>query len=380
MKLLVAILASLIGCIACGSGPAPAPVTAVQLPKTGETYSFHAGDDGDLAKGVDWPDPRFTDSGSGTVTDNLTGLVWLKNAGCFGTKSWPDALLAANTMASGTCGLTDNSKAGDWRVPNINELSSLISIGATNPALPDNPFANVQSPYYWSSSTSEEITTYAWLVFFDMGYVSTADKTSLVNVWPVHGNGVSAPGGQATTTSLPKTGQTISYATGDDGQLQVGVAWPRPRFTDIGDGTVTDNLTGLVWLKNANCLDDTLAGGNRSANNGEMSAGNALTWANALASGICGLTDGSQAGDWRVPNRNELQSLIDRSQANPVLPVGYPFDNVQLNGYWTSSALLPAPGATGLMIWFVYLGDGVVNIDLSIGLDNNYVWPVRDAR
>ena len=53
---------------------------------------------------------------------------------------------------------------------------------------------------------------------------------------------------------VPKSGQTSSNATGDDGDLQRGVAWPDPRFTDNGDGTVTDNLTGLIWLKNANCF------------------------------------------------------------------------------------------------------------------------------
>ena len=53
---------------------------------------------------------------------------------------------------------------------------------------------------------------------------------------------------------IAKTGQTTSYATGDDGDLQNGVALPAwyPRFTDNGDGTVTDNLTGLMWAKNAN--------------------------------------------------------------------------------------------------------------------------------
>ena len=53
---------------------------------------------------------------------------------------------------------------------------------------------------------------------------------------------------------VPKTGQTTSYTTGDDGDLEMGVPWPSPRFTDKGDGTVTDNLTGLIWLKDANCF------------------------------------------------------------------------------------------------------------------------------
>jgi len=57
---------------------------------------------------------------------------------------------------------------------------------------------------------------------------------------------------KAIPTQVPKTGQTTKYSDGDDGDLQKCVAWPDPRFTDNGDGTVTDNLTGLIWLKEAN--------------------------------------------------------------------------------------------------------------------------------
>jgi hypothetical protein len=47
--------------------------------------------------------------------------------------------------------------------------------------------------------------------------------------------------------------QALVHATSESGST--GVAWPNPRFTDNSDGTVTDNLTGLIWLKNANCTD-----------------------------------------------------------------------------------------------------------------------------
>jgi len=50
---------------------------------------------------------------------------------------------------------------------------------------------------------------------------------------------------------VPKTGQTTSYDTRDDGALEKGVAWPTPRFTDNNNGTITDNLTKLIWMKNA---------------------------------------------------------------------------------------------------------------------------------
>ncbi|MCX5895208.1 MAG: DUF1566 domain-containing protein, partial [Proteobacteria bacterium] len=86
--------------------------------------------------------------------------------------------------------------------------------------------------------------------------------------------------------SLPKTGQTISYAAGDDGDLEMGVAWPDTRFTDKVDGTVKDNLTGLVWSKNANLPNG------------------ALTW-QATLDYVAGMNAGTHPNfgytDWRLP-------------------------------------------------------------------------------
>lgn len=68
---------------------------------------------------------RFTDNGNGTVTDSITGLIWLKNANCFNLQVWNAALSLANGLANGTCSLTDGSTAGQWRLPNRSELQSL---------------------------------------------------------------------------------------------------------------------------------------------------------------------------------------------------------------------------------------------------------------
>ena len=167
---------------------------------------------------------------------------------------------------------------------------------------------------------------------------------------------------------LPKTGQTTSHATGDDGATQRGVAWPSPRFTDNNNGTVTDNLTGLIWLQNANCTD-TVAGINKSS--GYLVWADALAWSNGLADGACGLTDGSQAGDWQLPNRKELTSLIDRSQHSPALPVEHPFTAVQSNFYWSSSAY----ASNAYDAWYVDVDYGGVNY--SNEYSGYYVWPVR---
>jgi hypothetical protein len=172
----------------------PAPV-----PLTGQTSVYSTGDDGNLQIGVDWPVPRFTDKGDGTVRDNLTGLIWLKNADCFGEQTWADALNACKTLASPACGLTDGSIAGDWRLPNIKELQSLIDFGSYEPALPntagtgkwseEDPFTGVLSDFYWSSTTYAPVTTSAWRMLMQIGRPNYGVKTEYIgyHVWPVRG-------------------------------------------------------------------------------------------------------------------------------------------------------------------------------------------------
>ncbi len=157
------------------------------VPQTGQTTSYAPGDDGDNPQGVPWPNPRFSDNSNGTITDNLTGLVWLKNANCYGTSTWAGAISSANGLKSGACGLTDSSKAGDWRLPNRKELKSLISRQQANNAtwLVSLGFSNVQADYYWSSSTYASNTDGAWGVSMFTGYVSNGNKATNYDVWPV---------------------------------------------------------------------------------------------------------------------------------------------------------------------------------------------------
>lgn len=166
-----------------------------KVEKTGQITSYSAGDDGDLKKGVKWPHPRFKDNGNGTVRDKLTKLIWLKNANAFGVRTWEQALSDANTLASGSAGLTDGSKAGDWRLPNVKELQSLIDFAYYNPALSSalgksqwtngDAFIGVQSSSHWSSTTYSFYPTGAWVVNLLDGIVSGDDKTNANYVWPV---------------------------------------------------------------------------------------------------------------------------------------------------------------------------------------------------
>jgi len=163
----------------------PAPVE-----KTGQTTSYATGDDGALQKGMALPIPRFSDQGNGAVLDNLTGLIWLKNANPCGTKNWAGAIAYCNSLASGTAGLTDGSVAGAWRLPNVKELQSLIDFGRYNPSLPaGHPFTGVQSTYYWSSTSYAEFTDVAWFVYMYNGYMRHNGNKSTGDfyVWAVRG-------------------------------------------------------------------------------------------------------------------------------------------------------------------------------------------------
>ncbi len=164
---------------------------SAHIAKTGQTKTFETGDDGELEKGLPWPNPRFTDNGDGTVSDNMTDLIWLKDAGCYEDwHLWSDAIIAANSLANGACGLSDGSTAGDWRLPNIRELASLVDIGNREPAIPtDHPFENVHNWGYWSSTTTKYDMDWAWrLNLYEVGDLNTRHKSNeAMYLWPVRG-------------------------------------------------------------------------------------------------------------------------------------------------------------------------------------------------
>ncbi len=140
---------------------------------------------------------RFTDMGDGTVRDNNTGLIWLKDADEMGTGNWDDANAAAATLSDGEHGLTDGSSDGDWRLPTKAEWEAFVVTGeGYSPALCNaagtaqwtqgDAFNDVQSDlsdFYWSST--EDGTSFAWWVYMFNGDVSVSVKGNFFYVWPV---------------------------------------------------------------------------------------------------------------------------------------------------------------------------------------------------
>jgi hypothetical protein len=186
-------------------------VTGTALPaqalQTGQTACYDAsgtviacagtGQDGELQKGLA---RAYVDNGDGTITDTKTGLMWEKLSGDGSIHDYNTLYTWTNAFTKITS-LNTASFAGhtDWRLPNANELQTLAKIGALGPAI-DAAFNTncvgsctpltcscTRSNGYWSSSTFQGGPTYAWIVYFDVGYVYASGKTLSLYVRGVRG-------------------------------------------------------------------------------------------------------------------------------------------------------------------------------------------------
>ena len=310
------------------------PTDPACIARTGQAISYHAGDDGELQPGHSWPD-RFTiQANTNLVVDNLTGLMWLRNA-TVGTGTW--------NIAVGACYFPPYFEFDDWRLPSVREMESLIDVNFALPALPlPHPFQNL-SLNYWTSTWDASDTNKAWVVSIGDGTVARWARTNGTPAyWPVrtHTSGKSP---------VPRTGQTNSLTPGDDGDLQPGTPWPIPRFTVMADtNLVFDNLWGRMWTR-------------------QVGIGATTSWAPAIDH-CAAMTLGEHA-DWRLPTRREAWSLIDFGRTN-FLPVGHPFEGSPEVPFWTSSTYRPLTNYA----WGISGGYLGAYIKTAIG---GGVWPVR---
>lgn len=351
----------------------------IQLPRTGqtvcsdtagvETACAGTGQDGMYRKGFPWTVPRFTitycdaagpcpsqvsdcDANAATdiIKDNLTGLVWVRNAG-YTQRTWQESLAYANDLV--LCG------QNDWRLPNVNELLSLRNEGVdrTDLWLEEQGFAEMSSGYYQTSTAVAQTPANVWCLDIGFGSTGYAARNNPQYAIPVRGPDAlgSAP--------VWMTGQTLCYGaagdeiacagTGQDGDHQAGVTWPSPRFT-VGQAAeadcITDELTGLMWVRTPNDSFRDWQGG--------------LTYANTLS--LCGYDD------WRMPNIIEQRSLFnfDGSSADWLNSQG--FSAVLSDRFWTSTTYVESP--TDAMCGDTY--DGYIT-NFSKVSSCCYAWAVR---
>jgi hypothetical protein len=148
------------------------------------------------------------------------------------------------------------------------------------------------------------------------------------------------------------------------------------RFSDMGDGTVRDEDSGLIWLKDASCSD--LASTDSLGRAGWQEATDVVRF--NVADGICGLKDGSVRGVWRLPTQVEWAAFLDRDYSYPALcnaagddqwEEGDAFDGVVYNFYWSFDAY------DEIYAWVSGTRQGTAAI-FEMG-ELLYIWPVRPA-
>ncbi len=148
---------------------------------------------------------RFVDCGNGTVTDTATWLIYLKNANCFGSQDWVAANQSAAGLADGSCGLTDGSRPGDWRLQTRPEWEGILdSSCTTEPKIvgnqsptpgcytdasdPDSEWASgLLVDTYWASSLLSNTTGAEGACLYNGTFGCGGFKSANLEVWPVRG-------------------------------------------------------------------------------------------------------------------------------------------------------------------------------------------------
>lgn len=308
------------------------------------------GQDGEWRSGTPWPDPRF-EARDRIVIDHLTGLTWSRNAnpGDF-PMTWVEALGYVQQLRRDKYLGYD-----DWRLPNRRELRSMIGHQTRKPALPENhPFENIFLGWYWTSTTAAIYPANAWYIHLEGARMFYGGKDQSFLTWPVRGT---------CNNSLLATGQKQCYDakgsirscahSGQDGEYQLGRQWDENRFT-ASSGKVLDNMTGLLWTQAANI------------------SGEPVSWQQALDRAHAFNIESDDAHRWRLPNINELESLVDCSSSRPALPDNHPFKDLQ-DGYWSSTTSFFEPD----WAWALYLEKGAIGVGQKPG-KHFYVWLVAN--
>ncbi len=281
----------------------------ILLPDTGQktSYTNTFGEDNDYVINT----PSYTDNGDGTITDNVTGLIWQKADG--GEMTIENAITYCDNLVLG-----GNS---DWRLPTPMESFSILNLQNANPALNTTYFTNTVAEYWWTSSFQVGDNSKVWCTNAGGG-IGNHPKSETI----------SAGGTKKFHVKAVRNGNTNTVIS---------------HFTDNGDGTITDNLTQLVWLK--------------------APATNAMTWEQALSYAEALTT--SSSSDWRLPNIKELQSLNDETKSNPSVNQTF-FPNLGIKNYWSSTTL--KPNATNpSSAWYWNTQFGITTYDVKA--NNNYV-------
>lgn len=277
-----------------------------KLPDTGQigNYTTTSGEDSDFIINP----MSFTNNGDGTITDNNTGLMWQKTDG--GEMTFENASAYCQNLSLGGF--------NDWRLPTNHELFSLNNFMHLNPALDTSYFTKTLAEYWWT------------------GDVQVGDATK---VWAVNAGGGTGNHPKSETVSAGGTKKFHVRAVRNPFSTTFSVS----HFTDNGNGTITDNFTGLVWQK--------------------IQSATTMAWEDALAYARTFSLAGKS--DWRLPNVKELQSLNDEKLSKPSFDKKY-FPNVSSGNFWSSTTMFNKT----TVAWDINIDFGVVSYSDKITKEN----------
>ena len=275
--------------------------------------------------------PQYQDNGNGTVTDLNTGLLWQKTPSS-NSFNWQGAVDYCDTLVL--------AGYDDWRIPSLKELFSISDFSQGWPYINSEFFdiAGVEvskDEQFWASNYYAGTTHGGADSAFGVNH-----GTGHIKAYPAMGDG--------------PMGNYVRAVRGDSYGIN--------DFQDNGDGTVTDNATGLMWQ--------------------QADSGNGMDWQSALVYA----EDLELAGynDWRLPDVKELQSIVDYTRApNAVdaanlgaaidpnffditpLPAGSTNIDVDYGYFWTStSAYFNPSDPSYYYAWYVAFG-------MAVGDDGN---------
>lgn len=256
----------------------------ITVPDSGQTW---------YGQSANYPgnQPSYTLNGDGTVTDNITGLMWSQSPdlNLDGEINYSDKLTYYEAVAS--AGSFSLAGYNDWRLPTIKELYSLIMFSGidVDPQSTTGSAPFIDTNYFrfaYGDLTAGERIIDAQMASSTL-YVSTT-MNGQKTMFGVNFADGRIKGYPTDPTSFEPDGKKF-YVYYVRGNSQYG----QNQFTDNGNGTITDQATGLMWMQNDN--------------------GEALSWEEALPYA----ENFSFAGysDWRLPSAKELQSIVDYTRS-----------------------------------------------------------------
>lgn len=340
---------------------------SIKVMTTGQKSAYAPRDDGELQPGGEIDGVRFV-SGTGAeadcIIDKTTGFMWPKNGKLLAKSSWGNNLNKINAIDSDSASAEYNLCGHkDWRMPNANELETLVSYAESSNAawLESQGFQNIdRKDMYWTS-TSYNLDGFcahdmAYATSLDSGVTGGRNKSKVGEPMaenyfqyaiPVRTSDKSAP------YQVPATGQSkviqqisakcdggINYISplGSDGDLQQGKKIPQNRFISLSNGEcVKDNLTGLVWVSDGSRQSQIIQSAYDSLSNGAKA--NGITWDNINQYGVPAVNKKKLCGrsNWRLPTIREARSLYNYNvirNADYLRSVGFSIDDKIDTGSW----------------------------------------------